>query len=84
MASETSGADFGVKVFKFWANIINVVTFICALEDQSCKFFENDHIHMSSETVKFLTPSKSSFFDFTKYFDLSSYDLRHIPHPLNL
>jgi hypothetical protein len=36
MASESSGTGFGDRVFKFCANIINVVAIlICALEDQT-------------------------------------------------
>lgn len=35
MASESSGTDFGGRVFKFCANVINVVAIpICTLEDQ--------------------------------------------------
>jgi hypothetical protein len=38
MASESSDTDFGAKVFKFWAKIINVVvTLIYILEDRSVK-----------------------------------------------
>jgi hypothetical protein len=62
-----------LRLSKFHAGIIIVVViFICALEDQT-EYFGNGHIHICSEIVKFLTTLKSSFFDFTKYFNLRSY-----------
>jgi hypothetical protein len=57
--------------------IINVVIiFICALEDQTI----TSNLNMFTfiyllKFVKFLTISKSSFFDFTKYFNLPSYEI---------
>lgn len=34
MASESSGTDFGTRVFNFCTNIINII-FVCTLEDQT-------------------------------------------------
>jgi hypothetical protein len=34
MASESSGTDFSARVFKFCANITDIVILICVLEDQ--------------------------------------------------
>jgi hypothetical protein len=72
MASESSGTDFGTRIFKFCMNIINVVViFICAFGDQGVKsIFRMFTSKYFTKLTNSLT-SKSSFFDFTKYFNLS-------------
>jgi hypothetical protein len=60
MPRESSGTNFRATVFKFCANIINVVLIaICTLEDQ-----------------KLRVTLKSLFFGFTKYFNISSLEGR--------
>jgi hypothetical protein len=51
MANESSSAEFGASVFKFCANIVDIVViFICALEDQRVtsvlKMFTFVHVYL--------------------------------------
>jgi hypothetical protein len=91
MATESSGTDFGVRVFKFVANINNIaLKFVFALKDKRFKeYFENIHILISSEILIFLTTLKISFF-FQSYEIFKPFNLirspyfSHIPRLLKL
>lgn len=60
MTSKSNSTDFGARVITFRANIYVVVVFICVLENQRYEYYEDVHIHTSSEISKFLKNSKSS------------------------
>jgi hypothetical protein len=64
MTSEYSGTNFSARVFKFYENIINDNIKLRFGTSNCCDYIENIHI------VKFHTTSKSSLFDFRKYFIL--------------
>jgi hypothetical protein len=75
MASESSGNDFEASVFQFCANTTNVIViFICPLEVQGVRsILKMLKFILYSKIFKILTTLNILFFDFTKYFNISSY-----------